>query len=122
MKKYRLKKEAIPYFRTKLATTIWDYSQWQEIGVDNVALEEVEPCHIEYGHRTGSDTKRLSGFDSDDGGRFRFTIVFPSMKHKEYNEFSKGKLMGDLMRHMQELANRYFEDYVNTDEHSVSEQ
>ena len=48
MKKYRLKKEAVPFFVDKLATAIYDWDVWQKYNVDDKALDEVEDARIEY--------------------------------------------------------------------------
>lgn len=61
MKKYRLKKEAVPFFVDKLATAIYDWDVWQKYNVDDKALEEVEDARIEYGIKTSESGATLGG-------------------------------------------------------------
>lgn len=46
MKRYRLSKAAVPFFKEDLATKIGDYQFWQAYNVDEKALEEVEPADL----------------------------------------------------------------------------
>lgn len=109
---YRLKKEAVPFFKDKLATSIMGFDCWSRLNVDMSALEEVELIRIEYGHENENKTgSSLSRWQGDYGGEFRFTIRFPSMKHKEYDTFSKGKVIRGLMNEIQEVVNEFQEQF-----------
>jgi hypothetical protein len=113
MKKFRLKKDAVPFFKEGLANSIYDFDTWKGLSVDINALEEVEEGFIKYGHAKG-DTTSLSEFGND-GSEFHFTIHFPSMKYMEYNEFSQGRTIRQLIESLQYAANRYFERFNNED-------
>lgn len=114
MKKYRLKKEAVPFFADKLATAIHDWDVWQEYNVDDKALEEVEDARIEYGIKTSASGATLGGWDKN-GMTLCFTIVFPSMKYHEHDKFSKGKIVRELMNNLQREANRFMNDFYQGD-------
>ena len=45
------------------------------------------------------------------GAHFHFTIHFPSMKNKEYDLFSKGKLSRDLMDRIQNVLNQFYSEF-----------
>lgn len=106
MKKCRLKKEAVPFFTDKLATAIHDWDVWQKYNVDDKALEEVEDARIEYGIKTSASGATLGGWDKD-GMTLCFTLVFPSMKYHEYDIFSKGKMVRELMNRLQRETNSF---------------
>ncbi|WP_035593287.1 hypothetical protein [Elizabethkingia anophelis] len=114
MKHFRLKKEATPFFKEKYATTIYDYEQWEKLGVDINALEEVENAFLTYGH---SDKKNrsssLSGWSIDEGSHFHFTITFPSVKMFEHDKFSNGKVIRSLMNKIQNNINHFYSDFID---------
>ena len=112
MKKYRLKTEAVPFFVDKLATAICDMQTWKEYKVDEKTLEEVEEARIEYGKNMNDVCKDLSSY-GEKGAQFHFTIVFPSMKFKEYNDFTKGKMIRDLMNRLQNEINVFMNGFYN---------
>lgn len=111
MKKYRLKKEAVPFFADKLATAICEMDVWENIHVDDKALEEVEAAHIEYGIKSSECIGSLSGWSADDGGLFHFTLVLPPMNYKDYDELNKRKMIRELMNRIQDEANRFLDDF-----------
>jgi len=102
-KMYRLKKEAVPFLNEKHATDIYPLDVWESLRVDIRALEEVKPAFISYG--VGSS---LSGWGQEEGSKFHFTINFPSLAHREYDEFSKGRHMRDFMDMMQREVDRFY--------------
>lgn len=111
MSKYRLKKEAIPFFNDKLSTAICDWHVWNEYHVDDKALEEVEEVYIDYGIKTSDTGSTLSGWKNGEGSELRFTIKFPSMKHYEYDKFTKGKMVRELMNRIQNVANGFADEF-----------
>lgn len=113
MKKYRLKKEAVPFFADKLATAIHDLDVWQKHSVDDKALEEVEEARVEYGVKTSASGATLGGWSKEDGMKLCFNIVFPSMKYQEHDIFSKGKMVRELMHRIQNVTNRFVEEFYN---------
>ena len=115
MRKYRLKKEAVPFFVDKLATAIYDWDVWQKYNVDDKALEEVEDARIEYGIKTSESGATLGGWDKN-GMTLCFTLVFPSMKYHEHDVFSKGKMVRELMNRLQREANNFLMDFYNWEE------
>lgn len=116
MKKYRLKKEAVPFFHEKHATSIHDSDYWDRIGVDEKALEVVEEAYVSFGHKTGDNSSSLSGWSEKDGAKFLFTIHFPSVKYREHDVFSKGKPVRELMNRIQQNVNRFYQEFVNEKE------
>jgi len=112
MKNYRLKKEAVTFFKEKHATSIYDFTTWEGLGVDMNALEEVEQCYIKYGIKTGKDSADLSGWNND-GSHFHFTIIFPSVKWGEHDEFSNGRMTRELMDEIQERVNDFYDRFAN---------
>ena len=116
MKKFRLTKEAVPFFKEDLATKIGDYQFWQAYNVDEKALEEVEPVFIEYGQRTSKTCSSLVSWSADKGQELRFTLHFPSMKFFEHNEFSKGRVVRELMNRLQSEANSFMLNFMDMEE------
>lgn len=113
MKNFRLKKEAVPFFLKKHATSIYSYETWQSLQVDMSALEEVEPAFLEYGIKTSSNESSLGGWSKEKGTDFCFTIHFPSMKYQEYDKFKKGGVTRELMNKIQQNINYFYQDFVN---------
>lgn len=108
MSKYRLKKEAVPFFKDKLATLIADWEVWEEYNVDDKALEAVKDAFIEYGIKTSDLSSDLCGWN-ENGTEMRFTVHFPSIKFNEHDRFTKGKMVRELMEMFQKDAD-YFMD------------
>lgn len=113
MKKYRIKKEAVPFILEKHATNIYTLDIWESIGIDIKALEEVEPVHLSYGIETSERVKTLGGWSVKDGAKFSFTIHYPSMKYREHDKFSKGRKIRDLMNTIQNEINYFYEQFMN---------
>jgi hypothetical protein len=117
-KQFRLKKEALPYFKEKYATRIADFDTWDKLQVDMNALEEVEPCYLTYGHNQNNKTvTHLGGWSQEEGARFHFTIIFPSIKHREYDQFNSGRQLRGLMDEIQRVANNYMNQFNSEQSH-----
>lgn len=115
MKRYRLKLEAVQFFNQKHATSIYDLDVWQDkLGVDITALEEVEPTVIEHGHKSSESTTQLGGWD-EDGGKYHFTIRFPSIKLMEHDAFSNGKTLRELMSRMQSTVDSFYSQFSESE-------
>lgn len=41
MSMWRLKKDAVPFFKQELATTVKDFDFWSKLGLDQNAIEKV---------------------------------------------------------------------------------
>lgn len=113
MKNYRLKKEAVRFFKENHATSIKSFDFWDKIGVDLLALEEVEAVYLKYGQKTSESASTLSGWDDEGGSHFLFTIHFPSTKHCEHDKFNNGKSIRELMNSVQRVINAFQEDFYN---------
>lgn len=113
MKRYRIKKEAVPFILEKYSTGIYDLQTWNSLGIDIKALEEVEPAFVKYGHKKDESYETLSGWSGEEGARFEFTIFFPSVKVSEYDKFSKGKITRELMNKIQSQINYFYDDFLN---------
>lgn len=118
MNKYRLKKEATPFFKEKLATEINDFNVWTEhYHVDENALEEVEDVVIVRGHRFATgDGASLGGWSAKNGTELCFTIKFPSLKFQENDKFTKGRSVRELMDRLQAAANSYMLNFLEQKE------
>lgn len=117
MKLYRLKKEAVQFFKKDIATSINNQSTWLANNVDMNALEVVEDAFISYGHaHQNKNSTTLSGWGAEDGAKFHFTINFPSVKHCEFDKFSSGKVTRELMNKIQDIINNH---YVNFSEGNI---
>lgn len=112
MKKYRLKKEAVKFFLDKHATSIYELDTWESLGVDIIALDEVEDIYLRYGHWKDEGSGTLSGWN-EKGSHFEFTIYFPSVKHCEHDKFNKGKITRELMNKIQRQIDCHYDDFVN---------
>ncbi len=100
MKNYRLKPEAMPFFNEKHATSIYSYDTWEKLGIDMNALEEVQDVYLAFGHqslREQDKSTSLSGWSDKEGSHFHFTIHFPSVKFREHDQFSNGRVIRELM-------------------------
>ena len=113
MKKYRLKKEAVPFFKEKHVTSIYSLDVWDNLGVDEKALEVVEDACLFYGQKTSQYGSSLGGWSEKEGAKFFFTIQFPSVKMQEYDKFSNGKVMRGLMDKIQNVINYFQVDFLN---------
>lgn len=117
MKQYRLKKEAVPFFKVKYSTAIHPFDVWDSIGIDMVALEEVSKAYITYGHKKKeNETNSLSGWSQDNGAYYHFTIHFPSMKYYENDRFENGKMIRRLMDKIQDRLDNFYSDFVNEEQ------
>ena len=120
---HRLKKEALKFFKEDLATKIMNPEDWKKYyNIDENALEEINKPIITYGIESSEDTCSLAGWSNPEGAaihankiegaHFCFTIHFESMKCREYDLFSKGRVMRDFMERLQNEADRYFQQFV----------
>ncbi len=116
MKKYRLKKEATPFFKEKLAKEINDFNVWTEhYHVDENALEEVEDVVIVCGHKfEDGNGASLGGWDSKNGSGLKFTIGFPSLCLYDNDRFTKGRSVRELMDRLQAGANAYMLKFLES--------
>jgi hypothetical protein len=111
---YRLKSEAVPFFKEESATKILPIETWRELHVDDNALEKVEDCYINYGIRTErGNSQSLSGWSWDSGSYFHFTIIFPSVKYHEHDKFSNGKIIRKLMDTIQQHISSFYNEFNN---------
>jgi len=69
MENYRLKKEAVKFFKECHATRIYPLDTWKKMEVDMNALEKVEDCHLCYGRKMGDTGATLNGWSQEKGGR-----------------------------------------------------
>ena len=116
MAKFRLKKEARPFFKEKFSTSIHDWETWEKLNVDNAALEKVEECFVTYGHERDSGNVKsssLAGWSNEKGSRFHFTLHFPSIQFREHDEFCKGRVVAEMMDKIQRELNRLYEQFNN---------
>lgn len=113
MKKYRLKKEAVPFVLEKHATKIYDLDVWNDIGIDIKALDEVEPMYISHGKKTSDISATLGGWSGNEGTTFEFTIHFPSVTFFEHDKFTKGRMTRELMDRIQRNINNFYEQFVD---------
>lgn len=111
MKRYRLKPEAVPFFKEGIANSIYDMETWKKLQVDLKALEEVEECFITYGHRNKDDSGAICCGWNEKGSHFHFTLNFPSMKYREHDAFSNGKMIRELMDDIQRCVNRFYDQF-----------
>ena len=128
---YRLKSEAVPFFKDKLKTAVLEWDVWTKTyNVNESALEEVKPCYLTYGHEhylkrddgTKFKTATLGGWHGaeDGGAAFHFTVHFPSMKMREYDEFSNGDLTRRMMDSVQCTIDNFYRKF--NDEQSEDEE
>lgn len=116
MSKFRLKREAVEFFQSKYTTAVHELSTWSDLGVDEKALEKVEPAHITYGHKNlNNSSANLAGWGGEDGSHFHFTIHFPSMKFMEYDHFKKGKMTRKLMNEIQDKINYFYSEFQSSE-------
>jgi hypothetical protein len=114
MNKYRLKPEAVPFFKESIATHILSLEDWSFYNVERQALEEVKDVYLTYGHKDKENkSSSLGGWGKDDGTHFYFTIHFPSVKFSENDKFSNGKVVRELMDKIQRHLNYFQAEYTN---------
>lgn len=113
MKKYRLKKEAVPFVKEDHATKIYPFDTWDSLGIDIKALEEVEPCYISHGTKRDDTTTTLGGWNSKEGTTFEFSLHFPSVTFYEHDKFSKGRITRELMDRIQRNINNFYEQFCD---------
>lgn len=114
MKKFRLKPEAVPFFKESHATAIYNWDTWNSLNVDMKALEEIEDAYLKFGHeKDGSNSSSLSGWD-EKGSKFHFTIHFPSVTFRDHDKFSNGKVVRELMNKIQRDVNDFYLSFNNS--------
>lgn len=114
MKMYRLKPEAVPFFAEKMATGIYSEEVWENHNIDMKALEEVKPIFLTFGHEQKRETYTcgtLGGWDKD-GGKFHFTVNFPSLKYQEFDKFNKGRPVREMMEKIQKQLDYFYQQFV----------
>ena len=111
MKKYRIKKEAVPFILEKHATSIYSLETWERIGIDIKALEKIEPMYITHGRKTGENSETLGGWSADKGTEFEFTIHFPSVTFFEHDKFTKGRITRELMDRISRQISNFYEQF-----------
>lgn len=118
MHRYRLKKEAVPFFKEDLVTKVLTVDQWSDFyHVDQNALEEVKPAYITFGlNDPTKNHNSLGGWsnpESNDAGgsHYHFTIHFPSMSFREHDEFSKGRVVREMMDQIQSQLDYFYEQF-----------
>lgn len=104
---YRLKKEAVKFMNAKFAKQVLTRTSCDSYGIDDNALEEVKRPYLSYGIKTSETANTLAGWSRDEGAKYHFTIVFPSMAIQEHDKFVKGKLIRDLMNDIQGQIDRF---------------
>lgn len=105
---YRLKEDAVPFFKESIATQIHTLSVWEDLKVDAKALEVVSHPYLTYGHNNHeANSSSLSGWSRENGSHFHFTIFFPSTKYKEHDEFTNGKMTRELMNKIQNCISNF---------------
>lgn len=114
MKKFRLKKEAVPFVLSKHATKIYDLETWNSLGIDINALEEVKAPFIFSGIKRSDTSTDLSGWNKEDGSQFHFTINFPSVKFQEHDAFAKGRNVRELMNKIQNAINNFYDQFIES--------
>ncbi|MDR1884274.1 MAG: DUF1566 domain-containing protein [Prevotella sp.] len=103
--RYRLKKEAVQFFKKELATVVDTMNFWKSKNVDEAALEKAE-AYIIYGN--GETRNNLCGFDSKNGVHFNFQVKYPVMNYREYTKFRSGESVRELMNRLQDVVDRFY--------------
>jgi hypothetical protein len=116
MRRYRLKKEAVPFFKDDIASGVHTLDEWMSYNVDEKALEEVKPLYLTYGHRDRNNSSHLAGWSNPDGNavagsHFHFTLHFPSTTFYEHDKFAKGKVVRELMDKIQSQLDWFYERF-----------
>lgn len=111
MKNYRLKIEALPFFKEDFATAIKPFDFWDEKNIDTKALEEVEDVHVTFGIPTNEFSSLLGGWDKE-GAHFHFTLNFPFVKYEDYPKIKRDEAIRGLMDLIQQQANQFYNDFV----------
>ncbi len=113
MKKFRLKRDAVPFFNEKYAAEVQEFYVWESWKIDINALEEVENVFMTYGHKTSKNATSLCEWGNKDGAKFFFTLHLPTMNKRQYENFKQPKAIRQFMNDCQEMANIYFEGLDN---------
>lgn len=111
--KFKLKKEARQFFDVKYHKEIQTLKWWDSIKVHKNLLDEVELCHIDYGHTEklskDSSSTSLCGWTQDGKkAEFRFTLKVIDIEHSDYDKVK----IAELMDEMQKVCNKYFKRYL----------
>jgi stress-induced morphogen len=119
MKRYRLKKEALAFFKEDLATNVMELHAWKEnYHVDEKALEEVKPAYVTFGFKENNGST-LSGWSNKDhnrehvGSHFHFTVHFPSTSFQEHDKFAQGRVVRELMDRIQSDLDQFYVKFEN---------
>jgi hypothetical protein len=99
---FRLKKEAVPFFKKRFAAEIKPFDFWYSHKIDMAALEEVKAPYISFGHMRNDGTTILSKWCSKDGSEIHFTLNFNGMSMQEHDLFKDENNIRNLMEHVEE--------------------
>lgn len=109
MEKYRLKKEALPFFDEKYHCQIGDLKYWNCHDINRNAIEKVENCRVEYGHIKDIGTTQLCGWRSSEAEcHFNFRVVVPDSTSDLYQRLRRDDAIRDIMNVIQNDLNLYF--------------
>ena len=113
MKKFRLKRDAVPFFNKKYTTEVQEFDVWKSWKIDINALEEVESVFMTYGHKTSENVNSMCEWGNKDGAKFFFTLNLPTMSRGQFEAFKQPKVLRQFMNDCQKTANIYFEGLDN---------
>lgn len=109
MKLYKLKKEAVPFFKDEYKSIIKPLEVWARNRIEIQALQEVPPVYLTFGFKKG-ESNYLCGWDSKDGGEshFHFTIHVPLCTHNEHEDFKSSGCIRVLMDKLTPIIEDHF--------------
>ena len=88
---YKLKPEARQFLSERYHTKIEDKFEWAKMNVPLYLLEEVAQNRVQLGYDNGDGITSVSSYKPEES-KYYFTLHFPEMTNKQYNEFNISEL------------------------------
>jgi hypothetical protein len=112
---FRLKKEAVPFFKKRFAAKIKPFDFWDSHKIDMAALEEVKTPYISFGHVWNDSTTKLARWCSKNGSEIHFTLNFNGMSMQEHDLFTDENNIRNLMEHVEESMVAFYFNKISDD-------
>lgn len=119
MKKlFRLKREAVPFFKDIYTTDVGSWETWMARGISENALEELPKVYMSYGHKDGNHTSLCSHEWKDSSAKFKFELNITDVSADLYGELKSEKNIAEMIAHMENVCSllvRNVEDHLLLD-------
>lgn len=110
--KFKLKKQARQFFDKELHSAIMSLDSWKKNEISIHLLDEVESIYVEYGIKSGENSKNMKGWSSNNGNptaHINFTLHINDINLDEYDDID----ISEVMDKIQSVLNTYFKNKLS---------